>query len=1611
MIMDPAEAERIVSRVATMVAGRVEGEQTGLIQEFVRRYYRNMPFEDLLSRPLEDLYGTALSHWNFGFRRPRGAVRVRVLNPELEDHGWQSEHTVIEIVVDDTPFLVESVIMEVNRHNLTNHLVIHPVVGVKRTANGTLAALRDPSREKGVRSEAWIHMEVDRQSEASRLTALTQGLKRSLADVGAATRDWVDIRKQVEESADMLKAGCVSGMEQEFEESLSFLDWLVQGHFVFLGCRRYELVSERKQQGFRIVEGSGLGILRDSLQPLPEGGFIPLSAAAVDVVTQKLPLLITKATTRSTVHRPVFMDYVGVRHFNRRGRVTGETRFLGLYDSTAYSSSLEQIPLLKRKIEKVFLRSGFEPQSHSGRALMHILQDMPRDELYHSAESTLYEYAVGVIQLQERQRVKCFLRQDVYGQFVSALVFVPRDRYHTDLRKLIQSILISACDGKGSEFRIQLSESMLARIHFIIHTGSGSTIEFNIAEIEQRIVEALQDWNGHFREALHARFGEEQAVQLFNRYSQGISAAYREDFTTRIAVLDITHLEELQDASLQLRLYQPLEPVANRLRFKLYTRGEPAPLSNSLPMLENMGVRVLDERPYGVRQQDCGASFWIHDFGLEYCGTNQPDIDAHRKKFEELFEHAWAGRVDNDGFNRLVLIAQLEWPQIVLLRALFFYLRQTGIAFSQSYVEQTLAGNSSVTRMMVNLFEIRFDPSRRRRDTEQAARVAEIESAIDEVASLDEDRILRRYLNLVVAMLRTNYFQKRTDPEQIPYLAFKFDSAQLLDLPAPRPHVEIFVYSPRVEGIHLRGGPVARGGLRWSDRREDYRTEILGLMKAQVTKNSVIVPTGAKGGFVAKRPLDGQTSEQIRHEVEQCYRIFIHGLLDLTDNLVGQDPVRPEQTVCYDGNDSYLVVAADKGTASFSDIANEISGDYDFWLGDAFASGGSVGYDHKKMGITARGAWESVKHHFSALGLNVQKDEFSAVGIGDMSGDVFGNGMLLTKTLRLVAAFNHKHIFIDPDPDAAASWKERRRLFRLARSSWADYDTKLVSRGGGVFSRDSKVIKLSGAAQTALGIDRASLTPAELVQGILKAPVDLLWNGGIGTYVKASTENNAEVGDRTNDVVRVDASELRCRVTGEGGNLGFTQKGRLEFSAGGGHINTDSIDNSAGVDSSDHEVNIKILLNRAVADGDMTLKQRAKLLESMTDEVAALVLRNNFLQNRTIGSIQSRSAGQIELYQWVIRTLETTIGLDRALESIPDDQTLGDRICAAQGLLRPEISVLLAYTKIMLKQRLLSEGADFENTYSRQVLENYFPQRLRESGGDQLQCHRLRKEIIANQLVNSIVNRLGIIFPLRMLDESGIAAGEMLDLYIAAIEIFDLRSFWNQVDQLEGQVPSPLLMDMQYAVSGLVENTMQWLHGNVIEGQRGIEERIAAYQPGVQRLLECPADTVSVARGSAAADRTNALIEQGVPGPLAGLCGNLDALHCALDIIAVHLANGHKVSQVAATYFELDRRFHWDWLRERIDALPRGSYWQSLSRSAMRDDFNRAARALTLAALRSGKGRVSARIEQWFESCAGMTRQYFNLLDALRRETEVSAEYVAVLLKELRTVAATTRGE
>ncbi|MCM0674056.1 NAD-glutamate dehydrogenase [Micromonospora phytophila] len=1611
-------AERLVAQ-AVALAGDDHDAAT-----LVSRFWRYAPDEELIGFTAEEMLDAARAHRDLAQQRVPGELKLRIHEPDADQH-----HTVIEIVTDDMPFLVDSVTALLNSHHLDVHLLVHPLVVVRREPLGRLtevsADVEPDDAIAGDLIESWMRVEIDPVRDARERENLRRELQRVLTDVREAVEDWPKMRQRSLALADELASARTSDNrppvpEKDITDSVELLRWLAHDHFTFLGYREYRLVDVPAGDGqpggkaLEAVLGTGLGILRqDSTEPRALSSMPP---EAHDKVTEKRLLIITKANSRATVHRSAYLDYIGFKIFNEAGEVVGERRFLGLFSTAAYRTSVRELPVVRRKVAEVLDRSGLSQRSHSGKDLLQILETYPRDELFQIKTDDLYHAVIGVLRMAGRRQLRVFLRRDAYGRFISCLIYLPRDRFTTQNRLRMQDILLRELNGVGVDYTTRVTESMLARVHFIVRTDPTKPPgDIDADLLAEELADATRLWDDDYRLVLERKLGDEQAKHLFSRYADAFPEGYKDGHTPYEAMKDLAKLELLEEpGQLEMHLFRkqlaprggsrvPGADLAEMMdvRFKVYRYGEPMMLSAVLPVLHSLGVQVVDEHPYEVDRID--GRVYLYDFGLRLPEGHQ-ELAEVRPHVENAFAAAWRGEAEVDGFNELVLRGGLTWRQVCVLRAYAKYLRQAGTVFSQDYMEQTFIAYPRIAALLVELFEVRFAPgeaSHEQRQQRSAELAADIRAALDDVASLDQDRILRSYLTLMQATLRTSFYQKRADGRPKAYVAFKLDPQAIPDLPAPRPKFEIFVYSPRFEGVHLRFGPVARGGLRWSDRREDFRTEVLGLVKAQMVKNAVIVPVGAKGGFVLKKkPGD-------RDEAVICYKEFISALLDVTDNIVSGEIVPPEDVVRHDGDDPYLVVAADKGTATFSDIANEISTAHNFWLGDAFASGGSAGYDHKKMGITARGAWESVKRHFRELGLNTQAEDFTVVGVGDMSGDVFGNGMLLSEHIRLVAAFDHRHIFLDPDPDAATSYAERKRLFDLSRSSWEDYNTELISAGGGVHPRTAKSVPITPQVRAALGLEDGveQLSPQELMKAILTAPVDLFWNGGIGTYVKASSQTNAEVGDKSNDAIRVDGRNLRCRVVGEGGNLGCTQLGRIEYALTGGRIYTDFIDNAAGVDCSDHEVNIKILLNTAVADGELTVPDRDELLAEMTDEVAELVLRDNYDQARAVNNAQAQAASLLPVHRRMITDLERSGALDRALEALPPDEELAVR--AESGLTAPEFAVLLAYVKIVLEREILSEGLADEE-WTTEVLVNYFPTPMRERFADRMGRHRLRRDIVTTVLVNEAINRGGISFVFRVVEETAASAADVIRAYVVVREVFGLRELWDAVEALDNKIAPELQTSVYLDTRRLLDRAVRWLVTNR-RSPIDVPAEIARLRNGVAQLLPDLEERFYGSEREALAAHIDSMTEKGLPRDLAAQATRLMYSFGLLDVVETSARSGRNVAEVAPVYFVLSDLFRVDSLLSKISLLPREDRWQTLARMALRYDLYAALAALTAEVLDSTPDSLPPheRVQEWEQSNATSIHRARRAMGEFD-ESRADLAALSVLLRQIRTLVRTS---
>ncbi len=1596
------------------------------VEILLRRYCWQEPLEQVLERSPEELYEIAVGHFAIAHTRPEGSVIIRARTVGDDEDSPLAGRTIVEIVADDMPFLVDSVTAEISRQGRELLEIVHPVVIVRRDITGVFQELCNTSkpRERPADAlvESWMHLEIAAEPDAAALRALEGDLRRVLADVRHAVEDWGKMRATSVRLARELESRPPKGIAQEeVDDAAELLRWLADDNFVFLGYREYIL---NDNDALEPVAGTGLGILRSDVDMASAARRLPAAAAAK--AREAELLILTKADSRSTVHRPVYLDYVGVKAFDENGVPTRERRILGLLPSGAYVDSVTTIPVVRRKVAEVMARSGLAPGSHSGKDLLDILENYPRDELLQISVAELLPIALAVLHLRERRQTRLFLRRDPYGRFFSALVYLPRDRYTTNVRLAMQAILMETLHGVTVEYTAHSTESILARLHFVIRTPKGEPLpDVDVGELEARLTKAARNWSDDLLDELLLAYDAGRARELHRKYVGAFSDGYKDDFPASEAVADIARLETLQgtDAEMDLALRTPHGAGVGERRFKIYRLGAAMTLSSIMPRLQHMGMSVTDERPYEVQCLN-GQQVWIYDFGLtspllEHEEPKPELLARYRETFHEAFAAIWSGEAEDDGFNALVTAGDIPWRLVAVLRAYVRYLRQGGLTFSQVYIEQALVRNVETTKLLVRRFEIRFDPAYvgDRAADEEAIRLQIVE-ALGKVSSLDEDRILSSLSRIVHATQRTNFYQSTVDEagtrKTKSYISFKFDPAQVPDLPEPRPAREIWVYSPRVEGVHLRFGAVARGGLRWSDRREDLRTEILGLVKAQTVKNTVIVPTGAKGGFVVRAPVDPTDRDAWQAEGIACYRIFIGALLDITDNLVNGKVEPPEAVVRHDGDDTYLVVAADKGTATFSDIANDVAISYGFWLGDAFASGGSVGYDHKAMGITARGAWESVQRHFREMGHDTQTQDFTVVGIGDMSGDVFGNGMLLSEHIRLLAAFDHRHIFIDPNPDAAISHTERKRLFELPRSSWAEYDSELISAGGGVWPRSAKSIPISPEMRMALGLQvdagsgsddsagssgPSALTPAELMKAILQAPADLLWNGGIGTYVKASSENDIEVGDRANDAIRVNGSELRVKVVGEGGNLGLTQLGRIEYALAGGRINTDAIDNSAGVDTSDHEVNIKILLNRVRDDGLIDNAARSEILAEMTDEVGELVLADNYNQNAALANEAIYAAQMVDVAQRYIRHLVHEGRLNRAIEFLPNDRVLSERARDGIGLTGPELSVLLAYSKIELADVLVDSDLP-DDPAVHHILYDYFPSLVRERYQDQMDTHPLRREIVTTGLVNTTINVAGVTGIFRLQEESGAALDELVRGHVASCAIFGVAEVWAQAAALDNVVPAAVQATMRLEATRLSERSTRWLMLHAAQPV-DIGEEVSRYRDGAAEVLQLLPEQMRGSDAESYAKRRAELERAGVPAEQAARIATFPKAIAALDIVKVATETHHTLREVGEVYHFLAEELALSAMLERIIALPRNSRWKAMSRATLRDDFNALHAELTADVLQCGAegDDAPARFKDWSARTA----------DPQRRAVAMLADIVSGDSQDLATLVVAVR--
>ncbi|WP_428383857.1 NAD-glutamate dehydrogenase [Nevskia ramosa] len=1556
--LDRAQEDLLARLDAICIANpdTVAASDSETFRRFLRSYYETSTPELLSQRSPEALLAIVRQHWLLVQQRPADGYRLQLLPPA----AGQTLAT-LDTVVADQPFLVDSLTLAVRSSGSPIDWSVHPVMRLQRDADGQLTGVGEGT------AESLIHLEFETLPSAEALAGLEAECRAVLDDLKQVVDDYplalARVRRLIEE-LDSLPPGADA---EEFAEARALLDYLHNHHFTFLGV--IESVAEKTADGrgrFRIDAASGLGLLRAGSRWAAQDLIAP-TAELDKYADSPRVVVVTKANLHATIHRAGLMDVVSVKHYDSNGTLAGTVRLLGLFSSEVYIDRPRQIPLIRRKADTVLARSRLSEHSHSGKNLRDILHTLPRDELFQSSEDELFRLCMGIRSLRERHGLRLFMRRDRYGRFFSFLIYLPRERYSRELRDKVGSTLMTLCDGLSLERTVEFLRGDIARLQLIVRTPPGTQLSLTVTDVEKILSIATRTWRDQLRDLLR------DDASLAARYADAFPPSYAELAQPTEAADDVRVLASLSEAQPLAARLAVLSPddggLPRAIGLKLYTLGDPLALSDVLPTLENFGLRVVRQDPTEILPRD-GGSQWLQAFEVSHAGCSLPP-ETQRAYFEAAFLASWNGLLENDGLNRLVLGAGLDARQVTVVRALTRYLLQTGLPFSQNYIETILDEHAAIARLLVSAFEVRFDPA-----LDDDARTANaltlaqaLDHALDQVASLDADRVLRAFVAVIRAAWRTNAYQRDGEGQNKRWLSIKLDPSKIPELPLPRPMFEIWVYAPEVEGVHLRGGKVARGGLRWSDRRQDFRTEVLGLMKAQQVKNTVIVPVGAKGGFVVKQPVDPSNREAWMAQGVACYKTFLRGLLDLTDNRVGTVVVPPADTVRHDPDDAYLVVAADKGTATFSDYANGVAAEYGFWLGDAFASGGSAGYDHKRMGITARGAWESVKRHFregtgfSGRGVDIQTQPFTVVGVGDMSGDVFGNGMLLSPTLQLIAAFDHRHIFLDPNPDAVTSMAERQRLFALPRSSWADYDASLISAGGGIHPRSAKVIPISAQVRAALSITAEAMAPAELMRAILTAPVDLLWNGGIGTYVKAATQNNAEVGDRANDAIRVNGRDLRCKVVGEGGNLGCTQAGRIEFAQAGGRINTDAIDNAAGVHTSDREVNIKIALSELTTTGQLPREKRDPLLASMTDDIARFVLRDNYVQSQAISLLQLTAPARLDDHAELMRMLEREGLLNRAIEGLPDEDQIKERRTRGVGLTRPELAVLIAYSKISLYDAILASTVPDDPFFVRDLLGN-FPPLLVEQYRELLSRHRLRREIIATILSNALVNRMGAGFAQLWADDHGLTRAEVLKAYATAHQIYCGDSYWQAIEALDNQVPAATQYRLMNLAIGLLKHATGWFAGSRWAA-KPVQEAVERFTATVAEL-EASLPEALPASYREDWDRSHAaMLADEVPTDLARRLANTRALGGALDITELAEASGRSLAEVAAVYFQLGERFRLLWLFGAINELPVSGKWQSLARVYLRDDAWRIHRTLAAAVLALDGKDADARIAAW----------------------------------------------
>lgn len=1520
-------------------------KQPKIFLDFAKIFYAENQVCDFTNYSAESLYKAILFSFNFFSDRKPGELKIRISNPTLAGDDFESPYTFIDIINDDMPFLVDSTVSYLDKHGIRVKNIIHPIYSVSRDKSGKLQEI---SAEKEGKHESVIQLHIDKITSESDIKMLQENIRKIMETVALVVEDWksmIELAKKAQKQVDCAKK--IVKDAKDLSEIKEFISWIIEGNFVLLGAKEFDIKEVKKgEYSLEEVKNHGFGIFRSEYDDMKPEVLNTSFEEVGDSVLHPYVIEILKSRYRSRIHRVANAERIRIQKISEDGKVIGEFRFVGLFTSSAYHGSISSIPLVRNKVAKVIADSGYIKGSHNYKDLVSTLESYPRDELFQISSEDLLKNATGIVAICGRSQVRFFARKDKFNRFISCLIFTPRDRSNSELRDKIKEYLAEIYHGEVADSFVQITDSNLIRFHVIVRTNK-KIPQVSEVTVEREITKMTKVWSDDLREAVKDKFDDSKSIALFSKYKNSFSVSYINRFDPRRAAIDISRIEEcLEKNSVLFNLYKSSELLADDVtELKIYSPNQELILSTIMPILESFGFNVIQEHTYVVSIEEdekvrSKTKVWIHYFHVNLSKQGHKFSEKTKLNFEKTVSLIWKDVTQVGFLNRLVVTADLHWKQVYMLRAYAKYLYQTGFRYNQSYVTDVMAKYSDLTKLLVELFETKFDPFLKIAQAERNKKIEKISNQIKEglnqVKDITDDAVIRKFFGVINATLRTNYYQTNAEGGFKGYVSFKFDCKKVPELPLPLPHAEIFVYSTRVEAIHLRGGKVARGGLRWSDRQEDFRTEILGLMKAQMTKNAVIVPVGSKGGFVLKRDMTGLSRDEIQKEGIECYKTFLRGLLDITDNVINNKIEHPHDVVMYDATDPYLVVAADKGTATFSDIANSVSAEYNFWLGDAFASGGSVGYDHKKMGITAKGGWISVMRHFREMGVDSQSQDFTCVGIGDLAGDVFGNGMLLSKHIKLVAAFNHMHIFLDPNPDAAKSFVERERMFNLPRSSWMDYDKSLISKGGGIFERSAKSISLTPEVKAVLAIEEDELTPTDLMRAILKAPVDLLWNGGIGTYVKAIDESNQEVGDRANDALRINGNELRCKVVGEGGNLGFTQKGRIEYALTGGRINTDAMDNSAGVDCSDHEVNIKIGMTAAMRAKKITLEERNKILESMTDEVSHLVLSDNRLQTQAISIAAHQGLSALGEQSQFLDKLEKTGLLNRKIEFLPSKKEIEKRQIDKIGLTRPELCVMLAYSKMDIYNNLLASDLVKDKYFEHELL-SYFPKIMQEKFADEILHHQLRNEIIATQITNFIVNRVGITFVNQICQDSGFSVVDVVRSLIIACDSFRLRETWEEIEKLDGKIATHVQMQMFLSASKLLERSVTWLLRNQAKGH--VSPIVTRFRKIADELLAVLSDVLAQASRESFERKIERYRLNNVDRKLASKIASMDPVASAFDIAEISSTSNFDLKTIAKIYFAVGNRFSLKWLRSRVSKLGLDSYWQKLSSKTILEDL------------------------------------------------------------------------